>query len=113
MFKANKISTQNPSDMKSTPTLILSATFSLFCLTNIFAQAVPEISTEVYLSGFSAPVGIVNSGPNDTDRLFIVEKGGDIEIIENGVKLATPFLDISDQIVTNGEKRFAGFGFSS
>jgi glucose/arabinose dehydrogenase len=34
----------------------------------------------------------------DGTRLYVVERGGKVWIVENGVKLATPLLDISDEV---------------
>jgi len=54
-------------------------------------------------SGISRPVDIqpANDG---SDRLFIVEKMGDIRIYENGQLLAAPFLDITDRVNMNGNE---------
>jgi glucose/arabinose dehydrogenase len=42
--------------------------------------------------------------PNDVARLFVVEKGGTIRIISNGVVLPTPFLDLS-ALVSSGPEQ--------
>jgi glucose/arabinose dehydrogenase len=46
---------------------------------------------------FSAPT-FVTAPPGDGARVFVVEKGGRIVIVEAGTKLATPFLDISGAV---------------
>ena len=57
------------------------------------------ITLESFASGFSAPVDIAHAGD---DRLFVVEKGGRIKILNaDGTIEATPFLDISS-LVSNG-----------
>jgi glucose/arabinose dehydrogenase len=43
-------------------------------------------------SGLSQPAGLAFAPDG---RLFVVEKTGDVRIIENGVLLATPFLDVT------------------
>lgn len=43
----------------------------------------------------------VTSAPGDYSRLYIIEKQGRIRVVENGVLLTTPFLDI-DPIVSGG-----------
>lgn len=50
-------------------------------------------------SGWSNPVGIAfdTSGPND--RLYVWERAGKIWIVENGSKLATPLVDISEEVM--------------
>jgi PKD repeat protein len=35
---------------------------------------------------------------SDGTRLYVVERGGKVWIVENGVRLPTPFLDISDEV---------------
>ncbi|HEU0164869.1 MAG TPA: PQQ-dependent sugar dehydrogenase, partial [Thermomicrobiales bacterium] len=44
-------------------------------------------------SGFSKPVFITNAG-DDSGRLFVVDQVGQIQIIQDGDVLPTPFLDI-------------------
>ncbi len=46
------------------------------------------------VSGLTLPVFATNAG-DGTNRLFIVQQGGQIRIFKNGSLLATPFLDIS------------------
>jgi len=84
--------------------------FLLFLLTLL---AVPSFSQtasfESYLSGFTNPVDIANCGDK---RLFIVERGGRIKIVENGQVLATPFLDITSQVNSGGgEQGLLGLTF--
>jgi hypothetical protein len=51
--------------------------------------------------------------PGDTTRLFIVEKTGQIKIVDLaiGQVLATPFLNVSSQILTDGERGLLGLAF--
>jgi glucose/arabinose dehydrogenase len=58
---------------------------------------------------FSFPV-FLTSPPGDA-RLFVVEKGGTIRIVENGSQLPTPFLDVSGLISTGGEQGLLGLAF--
>lgn len=61
--------------------------------------------------GFTQPLDIQNAG-DGSQRLFIVERGGTIRIIENGLVLAEPFLDISKKVRTNGsEQGLLGLAF--
>ena len=60
--------------------------------------------------GFSSPLGLEQ--PNDgTQRLFVVQQGGVISIIQNGQVLPAPFLDISAKITTGGEMGLLGMAF--
>ena len=51
--------------------------------------------------------------PGDVGRLFVVEKGGRIKILEfaTGATLATPFLDITSEVNTFGEQGLLGLAF--
>src|SRR5690606_19071034 len=74
-----------------------------------------DLALEPIASGFDMPL-FVTSPPGDR-RLFVVEKGGVIKIIEDGQVLATPFLDIEDRLAwsgpgsTNGERGLLGLAF--
>ena len=61
--------------------------------------------------GFTQPLDIQNAG-DGSNRLFIVERGGTIRIIENGLVLDEPFLDISKKVRTTGsEQGLLGLAF--
>ena len=65
-----------------------------------------------YVSGTVAPIDLQNCGD---DRLFVVERGGRIRIINaDGTLRATPFLDITPKIssATEGEEGLLGLAFS-
>lgn len=49
--------------------------------------------------------------PDGSSRLFIVEQGGKIRILQNGKVLATPFLDLSKGISCCGERGLLGLAF--
>ncbi|MBI5665724.1 MAG: PQQ-dependent sugar dehydrogenase [Nitrospirae bacterium] len=64
----------------------------------------PEIAIAVSASGFSQPIHITHAG-DGSGRTFIVEKAGRIKIIKNGAVLQTPFLDISQTVVSAGSEQ--------
>ena len=57
-----------------------------------------------YLHGFSSPIDIV-SPPDGSGRMFVVQQGGQIRIIENGAVLATPFLTLTGSTILSGGER--------
>src|SRR2546430_5470704 len=57
----------------------------------------PFIST-----GLSAPVFLTQ--PLNDGRIFVVEQGGRIQLIKNGVLQTTPFLDITSRVLSGGER---------
>ncbi len=59
---------------------------------------------------FSKPIFLTTS-PDKTDRKFVVEQNGRILIIQRDEVLATPFLDISPQLSTGGERGLLGLAF--
>ena len=63
-----------------------------------------------FQSGFSDAVAIRNAG-DGSNRLFVVEQGGRIKIIDNGVTLATPFLNIDPLTNGTGEQGLLGLAF--
>ena len=70
----------------------------------------PALGLSAFVSGVASPVGM--EVPNDdSGRLFVLEQGGRIRIIQNGVLVATPFLDITSKIESGGEKGLLGLAF--
>jgi len=67
----------------------------------------PPLALQEVASGLSRPV-LVASPPGDP-RLFIVEQGGDIEILSGGVVRPAPFLDLG--VTTGGEQGLLGLAF--
>src|SRR4051794_23042796 len=64
----------------------------------------------VRIGGFDAPV-YVTQPPGDNRRLFVVEQGGRIMILRGGRKLAQPFLDISSNVLHDGEQGLLSVAF--
>jgi len=65
----------------------------------------------VEVGSFTSPT-YVTAPSGDPDRIFVTEKGGKIEIVRDGVKLAQPFLDISADVVTNAEQGLGSMAFA-
>jgi len=61
---------------------------------------------ETVASGWSEVVGTTF---DDTGRMFVWERGGRVWLVKNGVKDATPFLDISDEV--GGWRDYGLLGF--
>ena len=66
-----------------------------------FIKIFPELTVELetIASGLTSPVGLANAD-DGSNRLFIVDQTGIINIIKNDELIAEPFLDISDKLVT-------------
>ena len=68
------------------------------------------IDLQLVASGLTAPLDLEQ--PNDgSGRLFVVEQGGAIKILQNGALLPQPFLDISNKVIFRGEMGLLGLTF--
>ncbi len=61
-------------------------------------------------SGLASPL-YLTAPPGDVQRLFIVEQGGRVRIVQNAALLPTPFLDITDRVASGGEEGLLGLAF--
>jgi glucose/arabinose dehydrogenase len=60
---------------------------------------------------FDSPL-YVTAPPGDTERLFVVEKGGRVIVVRGGRKQRRPFLDISDRVSTGSEQGLLSLAFA-
>jgi glucose/arabinose dehydrogenase len=60
-------------------------------------------------SGLTGPVFMTQ--PLDDGRIFVVEQGGRIRVVRNGVLQTTPFLDISARVRSGGEQGLLSVAF--
>src|SRR6266568_2329522 len=77
----------------------------------VFAQAVQGLDAIRIASGLSSPL-FTTAPPGDINRLFIVQQGGQIRILNlnTGTMNATPFLTVTN-IVSGGEQGLLGLAF--
>ena len=69
-----------------------------------------DVSLQPFASGFNNPTEIVNAGD---ERLFVVEQGGMIKILyPDGSQETNPFLNITSQVNSGGEKGLLGLAFA-
>ena len=78
-------------------------------LTPMIPPVRPPLGWELVVGGLSSPVQALV--PPGEDRILIVELGGRIRVFENSSLDSIPFLDISDSIVTGGEKGLLSMAF--
>lgn len=61
---------------------------------------------------FAAPIDVA-AAPGDTSRLFVVERGGTIRLIKDGVRVDAPFLEIPpSELSTDGERGLLATAFA-
>ena len=65
---------------------------------------------EVVASGLDHPVQVTHAN-DGSGRLFVVEQPGVIRIIQNGILLPDPFLDIKGRVLYGGERGLLGLAF--
>ncbi|MBV0881534.1 PQQ-dependent sugar dehydrogenase [Noviherbaspirillum sp. L7-7A] len=73
------------------------------------ADAAPALAAKAVASGLSSPVFL--TAPDGDTRLFIVERGGSIRIVQDGGLLPMPFLDIRGRTTTDGERGLLSMAF--
>jgi glucose/arabinose dehydrogenase len=71
--------------------------------------AVPPIEATLVFEGLRSPMYV--TAPRKDPRLFVVERGGTIQILENGEPRDRPFLDISTRVSAVGEGGLLGLAF--
>src|SRR5213595_2441073 len=89
-------------------TRVLIALLFVFC--GWAFAAPPAVTLRPVASGLTLPVEIAHAG-DGSGRLFVAEQGGAIKIIKDGAVLATPFLDITAQVLSGGERGLLGLAF--
>ena len=62
------------------------------------------------LSGLSSPVFVTNA-KDGSNRLFILEQGGIIKVLQPGSTTPTVFLDITTKVLSGGERGLLGLAF--
>ncbi|MBK8505153.1 MAG: PQQ-dependent sugar dehydrogenase [Saprospiraceae bacterium] len=91
--------------MKDETRYVIFSLFLSLLFNPVFSQVThPAYQLDVFKTGFTNSIGLANAG-DGSERLFIVEQAGRIIIIENGITLATPFLDIDPIVISGGGER--------
>jgi glucose/arabinose dehydrogenase len=92
---------------------LLPAVAGLVLLASAQAAAqLPSLQSATYVGGLSSPVGMVQD-PSDPTVQFVVQQGGLIRVIRNGVLQGTNFLDLTSSIQGGGERGLLGLAFPS
>jgi len=102
-----------PRDQNRAMRALLSA-FVSFALTGtaLVAAAPASAAVEPVLvaSGLSAPLR-VTAPAGDFARFFVVQQGGRIRVVKDGVLLGGSFLDLSGRVAAGGERGLLGLAF--
>ncbi|MDQ3750561.1 MAG: PQQ-dependent sugar dehydrogenase, partial [Acidobacteriota bacterium] len=76
----------------------------------VSSQTPPTITLQPFVSGLSAPL-LATNAKDGTRRLFIVQQGGIIKVVQPGSNTPTDFLNITSRIVSGGEQGLLGLAF--
>jgi glucose/arabinose dehydrogenase len=68
-------------------------------------QLEPVVST-----GLTSPLFVTHAG-DGSNRLFIVEQGGTIRVLQSGASTPTLFLNITSKVLSGGERGLLGLAF--
>ena len=83
-------------------------------LTAVLCSAAPLFAAvrlvPTVTSGLSSPLFVGHAG-DGSNRLFIVEQGGIIKVLQPGSSTPTPFLDIHTRVLVGGERGLVGLAF--
>jgi glucose/arabinose dehydrogenase len=82
----------------------------ILCLL-VAAPASAQLSSQLVVSGLSLPVAVVQD-PTQPNVQFVVEQGGKIRVVRDGVLLPTDFLDITPLVLSGGERGLLGLAFA-
>jgi glucose/arabinose dehydrogenase len=74
------------------------------------AQGVPPVTLEPVLSNLSSPV-LVTNARDGSNRLFVVEQPGRIQVLQPNASTPTVFLDITARVLAGGERGLLGLAF--
>lgn len=77
-----------------------------------FQPETVTLALEPVVEDLQSPIFVTHAG-DGSNRLFVLEKAGRIQIVADGALLTTPFLDISEQVNSNGnEQGLLGLAFA-
>ncbi|HZH33673.1 MAG TPA: PQQ-dependent sugar dehydrogenase, partial [Pyrinomonadaceae bacterium] len=90
-------------------TILLAAL--IFAIGSISATAqTPTIQLQPVATGFSSPLYITNA-KDASNRLFVVQRGGIIKVLQPGATTGTDFLNITTRVLSGGERGLLGLAF--
>ena len=77
----------------------------------IATPALAQLSSQLVVSGLSAPVAVVQD-PTQPNVQFVVEQGGKIRVVRDGALLPVDFLDLTPLVLSGGERGLLGLAFA-
>ena len=102
---------ENVSNRPSSQFLSILAVVAAVLCSPSDAYAAAQAKLALIATGFDHP-DYVAVAPGERQLLFVVEQTGQIQVLHNDVKLATPFLDIRDIVSFGGERGLLSLAFA-
>ena len=89
------------------------APLALGCILSLLwpALSAGQVKATTYVSGLNAPIEFVQD-PSQPNVQMVVQQGGLIRVIQNGALVKTPFLDLTTDISSGGERGLLGLAFA-
>ena len=81
-----------------------------FALAALAGSVQAQIRFTTYVTGLSQPVAMIQD-PAQSNVQYVVQKTGQIVVIQNGTVLPTPFVDLSGLVTTYSEEGLLGLAF--
>jgi glucose/arabinose dehydrogenase len=69
------------------------------------APSAVRVTFHKLVGGFNNPV-YVTSARDGSHRFFVVEQGGTVRLVKNGVVQSTPYLNLTSEVLSGGEQGF-------
>jgi glucose/arabinose dehydrogenase len=83
---------------------------SIGLLTFLAAHTAQAIQLELVIGGLSSPLYVTHSR-DGSGRLFIVEQGGVVKVLDPGASEPSVFLNITSRVLSGGEQGLLGLAF--
>jgi glucose/arabinose dehydrogenase len=96
--------------MSSSAARAVPALLAFLLLLLLPAIASAQLRAEVYVSGLTHPLGVIQD-PGNPAIQYVPQQEGIIRVIRDGVLQPTPFLDLTGLISTGGERGLLGLAF--
>ena len=85
----------------------------IFTVPVLIAQGIPApltIRLQPFLTGLSSPV-LITSAKDGTGRLFVVQQGGIVRVVQPGSSTPSDFMNITTRVLSGGERGLLGLAF--
>ena len=92
---------------------MLARTVALACVAGLVAPstALAQLKATSYVTGLSSPIAFIQDTADPANQ-FVVQQGGRIRLVRNGVLQGTDFANLSTSILSGGERGLLGMALA-